>query len=93
MFRFALPVTQKKVNEYSLFPLSFILFPFFLILYLKLILQSVLCSSIVVGSSIDPPTAEGPSHDVTNNFLVLGCVCAIAASEKSTDIICFVNIL
>ena len=45
-----------------------------------------------MGSSVDSPTAEGPSHDVTNN-LVLGCVCAIAASEKSTDTIWFVNIL
>ena len=47
----------------------------------------------LIGSSIDPPTGEGPSHDVTNNFLVPGCICAISASEKSADTGCFVKIL
>ena len=45
------------------------------------------------GSSIDHPFADGPSHDVTNDFLLPGCVWIIAASEKSTDTIWFVEIL
>ena len=80
-------------NEWALFFLSFILLFFFLILYFKSILQSVLHSSVVEGTSIDPSTADGPSHDVTNDFLVPGCICAIAASEKSTDTVWFVKIL
>ena len=53
----------------------------------------MLCSSIVEGSSIDPPTANGPSHDVTNDFIISDCICAIAASEKLTDTVLFVKIL
>ena len=49
--------------------------------------------SIVEGSSIDRPTADGLSHDVTNDLIVAGCICAIAASEKSTDTIWFDKIL
>ena len=47
----------------------------------------------MIGSSIDPLTPDGPSHDVTNDFLVPGCICAIAASEKSIDTVWFVKIL
>ena len=48
---------------------------------------------IVEESSIGLPTADGPSHDVKHGFLVVGCVCPISASETSTDIVLFVNIL
>ena len=76
------------------FFLSFILLLFFfLIWHFKSILQSVPCSSIVEGSFIDSPTADGSSHDVTNDFLVPGCICAIVPSKKWTDIVWFVKIL
>ena len=39
----------------------------------------------LIDSSVDTPTAAGHSHDVTNNFLVPDFVCAIIASEKSTQ--------
>ena len=32
-------------------------------------------------------------HDVTNDFLVPGCICAIAASVKSANTVWFVKIL
>ena len=35
----------------------------------------MLSSSIVKGSSIDSLTSDGPSHDVTSNFLVPGFMC------------------
>ena len=44
-------------------------------------------------SFIDPPTGDGISHDVTNDFLVPGCICALAANENSTDTVWFVKIL
>ena len=47
----------------------------------------------MIGSSTGPPTANGPSHDVTNDFLVSGCIYAIATSEKSTDTVWLVKIL
>ena len=47
----------------------------------------------LIGSSSDPPNADGPSYDVKNDFLVAGFICAIAASEKSTDTVWFVKIL
>ena len=53
----------------------------------------MLRSSIVEGSNSDPPAVNGPSNDVTNDFLVPGCICAIAATEKSTNTVCFVKIL
>ena len=51
---------------------------------------SVLCSSIVEGSSINSPTAYALSDDVVNGALVSGCISAITSSEKS---VCFVKIL
>ena len=42
----------------------------------------MLRSSIVEGRSIDPVTTDGPSHDVTNDLLVPGCICAIVAKWK-----------
>ena len=56
-------------------------------------MQSLLHSSIVQGSSIDPPTADGPSDDIKNDFLVPDCIWAIFASKKSTDTVSFVKIL
>ena len=53
----------------------------------------MLRSSIVEGRSIDPVTTDGPSHDVTNDLLVPGCMCAIVANEKSTNTVWFVKIL
>ena len=53
----------------------------------------MLHSSIILVSSIDPPCVDGPSHDITSDFLVPGCICAIASSEKSTDTVWFVKIL
>ena len=47
----------------------------------------------MIGSSIDTPTADGSSHDVTNDFLVPGCIYTIAAREKSTDAVWSVKIL
>ena len=44
-------------------------------------------------SSIVPPIADDLSHDVTFDFLVPGCICAIATSEKSIDTVWFVKIL
>ena len=55
-------------------------------------MQSALLSSIVQASSVDPPTADGPSPNVANDFLVPGCICEIAASENSTDTVWFVKI-
>ena len=52
----------------------------------------MLHSSIVGGSSIDPASVGSPSHDVMNNFLVPGCIYAIAANEKSTDKVWLVKI-
>ena len=52
----------------------------------------MLYSSIVQHSSINPSTADGLSNDVRNGFLVPGCICAFAASECSTDTVCFVKI-
>ena len=49
--------------------------------------------SFIKGSSTDLPTADGPSHDVTNDFFSAGHICAIAAGEKSADTVCFVKIL
>ena len=57
----------------------------------KSILQSALHSSIAEGSSIDPPTADGPSHDVTNDVLEQTYICTIA--EKLTDAVWFSKIL
>ena len=48
---------------------------------------------LLISSSINPPAATGSFHDVTNDFLVPGCICAIAASEKSIDTVWFVKIL
>ena len=80
---------HKKINEWALSPLSFILllFPFHLILKINI------AKCAFEGSSIYPPTADGPSDDVTNDFLVPGCICAIAASEKSTGTAWFVKVL
>ena len=90
---FALLGYTKKINEWALL-LSFILFLFFFpIWYFESVLQSVLYLSIVKGFLIDPPTAGGPAHDVTNDFFVPGHICAIAASEKSTYIVCVVKII
>ena len=47
----------------------------------------------LIGSSSDPPNADDPFYDVKNDFLVPGFICAIAASEKSTDTVWFVKIL
>ena len=44
------------------------------------------------GSSSDNPTADGPSYDVTNNYLVPDCICVIAAGEESTDTVWFVKV-
>ena len=47
--------------------------------------------SIGDGSSSYPPTADGTSH-VANDFLVAGCICAFASSEKSAHTVWFVKI-
>ena len=85
-FGLLLWVTQK-INEWALF--SFLSFSFFLIWYFT----SILLHYLLISSSIDPPAATGSFHDVTNDFLVPGCICAIAASEKSIDTVWFVKIL
>ena len=74
--------------------LSFCYFSLFLIWYFKSILQSVLHSSIVEGLLIDPSTGDSTyhDHDVTNYFLVASCIFVIAASEKATDTVWFVEI-
>ena len=93
MFGFAVAGYTHKKTMNGNFSLSFILLLCFcLSWYLKSILLHSLFD-ILIGSSIDPPTADGLSHDVTNDFLVQGCICAIAASEKWTDTVWFVKIL
>ena len=47
---------------------------------------------VLEGSSTEPSTADA-SHDVTNDHLVPGCVCATAAHEILTDTVWFVKIL
>ena len=47
---------------------------------------------MIGSSSYSPPPTDGPSHDVTNAFLVPGCIFAIVASENSPDTVCFVKI-
>ena len=87
-----LRVTHKKKMNGN-FSLSFVLLLCFcLSWYLKSILLHSFFDTLI-GSSIDPPTADGLSHGVTNDFLVQGCICAIAASEKWTDAVWFVKIL
>ena len=65
MFGFAVAsYTQKKTMNGN-FSLSFILLLCFcLSRYLKSILLHSLFNTLI-GSSIDPPTADGLSHDVT----------------------------
>ena len=100
---FLVGYTKKLINGYLFFFLiwyfkSILLYYLFDAMTCTLLLlmhwkQSVLRSSITEGSSIDPFTDDGPSNDVTNDFLVPGCNCKYAAGEKLADAVWFFKIV